>query len=157
MSDKVFGLSETGIARTAETNRRVLQTLPDTGRRTRRVYPQGGNGNQVEIVNFRVLAACPGLDASIGNRCPCVQAIVTRVLCVSSVQKGDLITVWDIDSCWFNIPLDLLIDRKGTAFLMLVGDDDNGQVNCSGYGAIRPGECFWSVESLCCAEESYSS
>jgi len=116
-----------------------------------------GGGGGAEIINFEVLAACPGLDADIGNRCPCVQAVITRVLCVSSVQKGDFITVWDVDTCWFNIPLSLLIGRKGTAFLMRVGEDDNGKVNCSGYGAIRPGECFWSVESLCCAEEAYGS
>ncbi len=118
-----------------------------------KVLIEGSSAGGTEVIHFEVLAACPGLDASIGNRCPCVQAVIRRVPCVSAFKKGDFITVWDIDSCYFNIPLSVLIGRRGTAILMLVGEDDNGQVNCSGYGAIRPGECFWAVESLCCAEE----
>lgn len=41
MSEEVFGLTKEGIRRTAETNRRVSETLPDVGRSSRKVFPPG--------------------------------------------------------------------------------------------------------------------
>ena len=158
MTEQVFGLTAAGIARTAETNRRVLGELPDTGRRTRRVFPQGGGGGTTEIVKFSILSACPGLTGdSSADSCNCVQAVITRVVCGSSLNVGDFITVWDIDTCWLNVPLDLLLSRSGTAILMENNVLDGSAPNCTGYGELRPEACFWNVESLCCSEEVYAS
>lgn len=116
----------------------------------------GGGGGGAELVHFQVLSVCPGSQTS--GSCSCVFAVVTRVLCVSAIRVGDLIVVWDFGRCWFNIPLDLLVDRKGTAMLMETGTHDLGTTNCTGYGGARPGDCFWSVEYLhCCIEEVYAT
>ena len=154
MSEPVFGLTAAGIARTAETNRRVLGELPDTGRRTRRVFPQGGGGGGAEIVYFRILYFCYGFDASMG--CACYEAEVTRTLCTSSVQIGDIITLRDPDRCWLNLPADLLFGRKGRATLFRTMDDRGG-THCTGQLRSRPTEdCIWIVDNLCCVEEDYA-
>lgn len=48
MAEEIFGFNKDGVRRTAETNRRVLGTLPPVGRRTRRIYTgnttTGGGG-----------------------------------------------------------------------------------------------------------------
>lgn len=148
--DHVFGLTAEGIRRTAETNRRVLGTLAETGRRTRRVYPVGSSSG-VEIVHFETVAFCYGINMGAG--CSCIEAVVTRVPCVSSVQVGDEITLWDPDQCWFNLPTDLLIGLRGTAMLLRTGDDLGG-AHC--VQTTDPGDCMWVVQSLCCREEAYA-
>jgi len=151
MSEQIFGLTADGIARTAETNRRVLGQFPDTGRRTRRVYTPGGAGGGAEIVHFRTESLCYGLN--LGSGCSCVEAVVTRVPCNSTIAVGDSITLWDPDQCYFNIPADLLIGLQGTAMLMKTGSDLGG-AHCVQTPDI--GACMWVVHTLCCAEESYA-
>ena len=156
MSEQVFGLTAAGIARTAETNRRVLGELPDTGRRTRRVFPQGGGGGGAQSVYFRILNFCPELFA-YGQGCACYEAEVTRVLCSSSIIVGDIITIRDPDRCWLNLPADLLFDRKGKATLFKTGTD-NGGLHCeTDESALQVPGCIWIVDFLCCVEEDYAT
>lgn len=123
------------------------------------VLPSGGGSSSAEIIKFEVVSACSGLAAGANpGNCNCVNAVVTRNSCNASIAIGDQITVWDIYSCWFTVPLDLLVGRSGTAILLEDNVNDGSAPNCTGAGADRPqGQCYWNVESLCCSEEYYAT
>lgn len=92
MAEKAFGLTATGIRRTAETNRRVLQSLPATGRRTRRVYPPGGGGASGTIIEFQISKAdCLTKTATA--------TVVARTCDAKSPDLGEEITLLDDAGC----------------------------------------------------------
>lgn len=148
MMTDVFGLSREGIKRTAETNRRVLGQLPETGRRTRRLYPPGTSGPGNEWIEFDVYQLCPSVpDQGI----QAVWAQVTGTSCQTSVEIGDIVLVYDTRGCWFNVPIELLATMRGRADL--AAGHDETVLFCAEFRSL--GQCYWKVSSLCCYEESY--
>ena len=151
MSD-VFGLSREGIKRTAETNRRVLGELPETGRRTRRLYPPGtSGGSQSDVVLFEVLEWFANANPNLPI-CDAVIARVTAVQCGSKYAVGDHVLV--VDTCgWLAIPLELLVGATGRAELI----ETNGllhSITCPTLLFIyHVGDCVLSITTpLCCTE-----
>ena len=110
-----------------------------------------GGGGGAEIIYFRTLSFCYGLN--LGQGCQCIESEVTRVLCSSSLLEGDAVTIWDPDRCNFNIPTDQLLNRIGRATLFRTGYDRGG-AHC--VQTTDPGDCMWIVDFLCCAEEEYA-
>ena len=102
MADPIYGLNRTGIARTAETNRRVLGRLPDSGRRTRRVYPPGGGGGCTTI-RFTITSLDP------------LKGSVDAICCDGTVddEYNGQVTLVDALGC-----LTLELDLKGYATRM---------------------------------------
>lgn len=152
MSEQVFGLTASGIARTAETNRRVLGELPDTGRRTRRVFPQGGGGGRGGKIWFDVISI-GYYNGWVLPGCESVLAVVTQVSCeTTSVAVGDEVYVYDPSFCFFNLPIVILMNLSGTATLSK--RDDLTFTRC---GVYMTDECFWAVDGVCCLEEDYGT
>ena len=123
MADPIYGLNKTGIARTAETNRRVLGRLPDSGRRTRRVYPPGGGGGVDQITFF--ISSLDPLKGTLDSR-PCDQATVAdeyagEVPLVNRAPEG----------C-----LTIEIGTWGVASRLK--------------GVEQDAECSWVIVNLCC-------
>lgn len=149
MADQVFGLSSEGVRRTAETNRRVLGTLPDVGRRTRRVYPPGA-GSRNESIDYEVIeAGCPFFAA---GQSQWVYAVVLRRDCESTVNVGDVVQIFDPDEDLFNLPVDLLVGARGTAHLRR--NDGFTNIVC----AVVPEpyeDCVWIGTNIKCREEIY--
>lgn len=113
--------------------------------------PMGGGGGVTEMIFFETQSFCYGIDFGVG--CSCLESVVTRALCSTSVQVGDSVTIWDPDQCWFNLPADLLLGRTGRATLWRRGADGGG-ASCA--QTTQPDPCMWIVDYLCCAEESYA-
>ena len=138
MPDQVFGLSADGIRRTAETNRRVLGRRVDTGRRTRRVYPQGGGG--ADIIAFQITTAdCEALTA---------EATVIAVPCrnKTGIDVGDDVDLVDFVGCFLSGNEALLVGDKGWAAKM--NPDATGTAEEDKVG------CQWMIFSKCCPTES---
>ena len=151
---EVFGLDRDGIKRTAETNRRVLGQLPETGRRTRRLYPPGSSlGN--EWIEFDVYQLCGSLPP--GGAIQAVWAIVTDTSCHSSVSIGNIVLVYDTRSpgrrgCWFDVPVELLAGMSGRADL--AAGNNQTVLFCAEYRNL--GDCYWKMSGfICCGEEAY--
>ena len=153
MANQVFGMNREGARRTAETNRRVLDRLPDVGRRTRRVYTSGSGGNRGDVIDFEVLEWFNNADPE-DPICDCVRAVVTMVQCGSSVQVGDEVLICDPSLCWFNMPAELLIGATGFATLM----DRSGLLDNLSCPVLLYefgiGDCIWVVRSICCRESA---
>ena len=146
--NEVFGLTADGIRRTAETNRRVLGQLPDTGRRTRRVYVGGSGGPSCTRVRFQVI-----VSDSLTRTALC--AIVSRPYgcgindIPGTVIDGAAVEICDPAGCFFNDPNDLLQGREGWAEYMM---PESGTTFCQDGSYYLVPE--WQVYSLCCATDT---
>lgn len=138
MGEPLYGLTANGIRRTAETNRRVLDTLPATGRRTRRVWNQGSGG--AAIIAFQLETAdCNTLTGT---------ATVLAVPCPNStgLSVGDAVDLVDIVGCFLTGNAALLAGLKGWAANMNADQPGTPKEEQEG--------CRWSIFSLCCPNES---
>jgi hypothetical protein len=131
-----------------------------------------------EIINFRVLSAGTFIG-EVDNFCLRVQAEVLAVSCSgASVSVGDEVTIYDPGGCQFNIPVEILLNVRGTAVKMAWNDPIPGTGTGTGTGTLGvdvqgipycflqstpeeieafedAGECWWMVQSLCCVEDWY--
>jgi hypothetical protein len=129
----VFGLNAEGIRRTAETNRRVLDALPPTGRRTRRLYPPGtGGGTSLPLIEFQLTAVDCLSRTALG--------IVVGVTCGSSTpQLGEEVELYDDAGCMLTGDAFKLQGRRGFAQKMDIVDSQSQYT----YG------CPYIVISIC--------
>lgn len=116
MSDPVYGLTKDGARRTAETNRRVLGSLVNTGRRTRRLYPPAStSGTSSPLIEFQLTSVDCYYHRAIG--------IVVGVTCgSSSPELGDEVELYDDAGCFLTGDAFKLDGRRGFAQKMDVVD-----------------------------------
>lgn len=110
-----------------------------------------------EIISFKVLSSGYFIGET-DNFCLRVQAEVVAVNCPSnSVSVGDEISIWDPGGCQFNVPIEVLLNMRGTAVKMAPVPAGSSPF-CG--GVYAPGEeifdeCWWLVQTLCCVEDWY--
>lgn len=134
MAEKIFGLTRAGIHRTAETNRRVLEVRPESGRRTRRVYPPGGGTTSATgavIIEFQILEVDCLEKTAIG-------LVLARTCGVSSPDLGDEVDLIDLVGCLLDGNETLLIGRRGFATNMETEDVADPYT-----------DCHWVITFLC--------
>lgn len=139
MTEQVYGLSKSGAARTAETVRRVLGRRPDTGRRTRRIYPPGASGG-APIIAFQIISAnCVAKTAT---------AFVVFVPCPNStgLEVGDEVNLVDVVGCNLTGNESLLGGLKGWA--------TKGTPDAPGTAEEDKVGCEWAILNICCPIES---
>lgn len=110
------------------------------------------------LIAFRILSIAPFVGETAA--CEAVLAEVLRINCSgSAISVGDEVIIYDPSGCYFNIPIQVLINAHGTALLTAWDDDINSHgiaecfVNSYDYGA--EGECYWAVQTLSCCEDIY--
>lgn len=115
--------------------------------------PTGGGGLGNEWVDFEVLeAGCPDFAA---GQSQWVWGEVIRTSCESSVSDGDEIKIFDPGECVFDIPVEILIGRRGRASL----NRSTGFVDiivCA-VSIETPDRCAWCADYLYCGEVIYSA
>lgn len=117
-----------------------------------------------EIISFRVLAAGP-FYSEIDVFCLRMRCEVLDVSCNgSSVAVGDEVDVWDPDGTYFSVPVDILLNCRGTAVKMAWDSEQGISGDCfreytEEEIADLPyaGQCWWMVTALSCVEEWYDS
>lgn len=121
---------------------------------SRKVWQASGGG--ADIIKFSVVDANPEIGIGASD-CDFVTATVTHVGCdTEGVVVGDTVNIWDVNLCWFNMPLDLLTNMAGTAERMTNPWYDplyEGDVADCIPTAYAEGPCWWVVTALCCREE----
>lgn len=135
----------------------ILSQLTTTGEQLVLVsFGSTGTGG-AEIISFRVLSSGYFIGET-DNFCLRVQAEVVAVNCPSnSVSVGDEIAIWDPGGCQFNVPIEILLNMRGTAIKMAPVPAGSSPF-CG--GVYAPGEeifdeCWWLVQTLCCVEDWY--
>jgi hypothetical protein len=139
----------------------------------------GGSSGHEEI-SFRVLSVGYFVDPGTADHfCRVAQVEVLAVSCgASSVKPGDEVTVWDPSACYFDIPIELLYNMRGTALRMAW---DAGETTGTGTGTVWDREptgippcfseatpeeiaaspyanaCYWIVQSMCCVEDWFNN
>ena len=151
----------------------ILSQLTTTGEQLVLVsFGSTGGGGGAEIISFRVLSA-GGFIGTVDNYCLRVQAEVIAVQCAGAgVAVGDELTIWDPGGCQFNVPIEVLLNTRGTAVKMAWNTNPE-----TGTGSTEPflrgipycflqggeeeyplaGDCWWMVQSLCCLEDWYDT
>lgn len=149
MPDPVFGMSREGAHRTAETNRRVLDRMPDIGRRTRRVYTAGGGRG--DVVLFTILEWFPNADPE-EPICDAVIVRVDQVQCGSNYQVDDEVLV--VDTCnWLSVPIELLIGSTGRAESIQTAGILSSLTCPALLVTYDVGDCVLAITTpLCCTE-----
>ena len=119
------------------------------GRRTVLYPPQtqgGGGGGKIWFTVLEIdyyLWILPG--------CERVRAVVTQISCeTTAVAVGDEVYIYDPVFCYFNVPIVILMQLRGTATL-----SQKGSLNLTACGITVP-DCFWAVDSVHCLEEEYA-
>lgn len=121
----------------------------------------GAGGTQ--IISFRVLAS--GVFISEADIfCARVRSEVLDVSCCesceASVAVGDEVDIWDPNGCYFNVPVDILLNARGTAVKMAWDPVQGISGDC--FREFTPeeiaehelaGQCWWMVTALQCVEE----
>jgi hypothetical protein len=138
-----------GIVPSEEFNEQIKRTVREAIRRQRpntgppgRWHKKGGGGGGFII--FRPLQICLG----IGSLCDCVEAEVITGGCSSGVGIGDVVRVWDLGRCHFNVPEELLFGGiHGYAHLMTTHESEEEQEQ------LGLGSCRWVVTGMCCFEQ----
>jgi hypothetical protein len=112
-----------------------------------------GGSSGTEIISFRVLYLLP-FGAEISSACSGVRAEILAVSCNSSFETGDEVDIYDPAGCWFSIPIGVLELSEGMAVYMARGPyfDIPDCVEM-----LYDPSCWWTVQTLCCTEEIYSS
>ena len=151
--DDGYSLSEDSIKQLRDDHNLLSSMVRSAGGRRTVLYPPqtqgGGGGGGGGKIWFTVLEIDYYLWILPG--CERVRAVVTQVSCeTTAVAVGDEVYIYDPVFCYFNVPIVILMQLRGTATL-----SKKGSLNLTACGLTVP-DCFWAVDSVHCLEEEYA-
>lgn len=103
--DKIYGLTKRAAQRTAEVTKRVLGKLPRAPGQSRRVFDESG----LTLVGFQIVSA--------DNCGTCTATATVAIDCGTTpeLDSYDQFTVYDMQGCHLNEPVEALEGRFGWA------------------------------------------